>query len=618
MAYDIYTKLLMHMDSIPLIDECGNTITNNSVTLNSNNYKFGNGSAYFNGSNSSLTINSSNFNFGLNNFTIEGFVYMNSYSGTIAGGTLFGTNVTGLNGWTLNLGENISKLRLISNLSGTWKDDITVSTGMGVPLQTWTHIALVRNADIIYIFVNGNLSAQKSGFLNYNFTGSLYYIGYFNNGAGVVACLNGNIDELRISNIARWTSNFTSPIHPYKKYYLINNNNQYKYFNKTTFLMSNLTNNPPIANDYRNYGNEDLSYLCTSYNQEVLQITNFATLGSGKYGYVDCNNKFLNVNENNNSNISYTKLLMHFNNIPFTDVCGHTITNNGVTLDTTTKKFGSGSGYFNGSSYLNIGYNSDLDFNSNDFTIDFWFYPTNAVRTALFASNTDYWLGIDYNYNGTRNINIWVSSNGTSWNILNADSGGNGIGTISLNLNTWNHIAFVRHGNNWLSFINGVIDKNVTASGSVISKNEVRHIGKWGAGSLANPNGYINEFRISNGIARWTSNFTLPTRQYNIGKYLIQDNTTNIIYTYNGTTLIQSASQTIDSSNFITNGFDDLTLITNTIWNSIFSDITHARILYYSIDTTTIESDLSCNINNYRPIDDLQNQFTIDLFQDNT
>jgi hypothetical protein len=217
----------------------------------------------------------------------------------------------------------------------------------------------------------------------------------------------------------------------------------------------------------------------------------------------------------------YTKLLLHCEGADgsqvFTDSSPvpKTITAYGdAQIDTAYAKFGIASGLFDGGGdYLTIPASADWDFGSGNFTIDFWFRPIDANRYALFASSTDYWLGIDYHYNGTQNINIYASSNGTSWNLITADVGGNGIGTASLTLNAWNHVAFVRNGNNWMTFINGIKNIDITVIGSVVTKNEAKRIGLWGNGSYA-LRGSLDEFRIVKGLAVWTANFTPPNVPY--------------------------------------------------------------------------------------------------------
>ena len=70
---------------------------------------------------------------------------------------------------------------------------------------------------------------------------------------------------------------------------------------------------------------------------------------------------------------SYTKLLMHCNASPFVDVCGKTVTNTNVIVETDIKKFGAGSAHFGGvTSNFMISNSADLNFGTGDFTIDFW------------------------------------------------------------------------------------------------------------------------------------------------------------------------------------------------------------------------------------------------------
>jgi len=123
-----------------------------------------------------------------------------------------------MSGFNFNLGQDINSMRFISNLGGGWRDELVVPTGKGVPLKVWTHVAFTRAAGTIYIFTNGKLVASGSGFANYNFnTAYNLGIGYFNDGTNV-RFLSGYIDEFRLSNVARWTADFTPSVLPYFSY----------------------------------------------------------------------------------------------------------------------------------------------------------------------------------------------------------------------------------------------------------------------------------------------------------------------------------------------------------------------------------------------------------------
>ena len=136
---------------------------------------------------------------------------------------------------------------------------------------------------------------------------------------------------------------------------------------------------------------------------------------------------------------------------------------------------------------------------SGDFEFAFDFYPSVASRAALFAPNHDQRIGMDFTYNGTRNINIWLSSNGTSWSPITADSGGLGIGSASLALNAKNTIVWRKSGTNHKTILNGVIDINVTASGApYFLSTEIFRIGIWGQNGYP-LTGKIGNFKVYNG-----------------------------------------------------------------------------------------------------------------------
>jgi hypothetical protein len=182
-------------------------------------------------------------------------------------------------------------------------------------------------------------------------------------------------------------------------------------------------------------------------------------------------------------------------------------------------KFGTGALSFDGTGdYLLVSPNPDLEFGSGDFTIELWWYPTSTARQALYHGSfgTDWSVGIDYNSVSTNKIGIWASSNGSSWNLVNADGGGNGIGTTTISQNQWTHIAYVRSGTSWMLFVNGSRDLNITGlSGTIVNRATSRKaIGAWhSTGSLSQTSGYFDDFRITR-FARYTANFSVPASAF--------------------------------------------------------------------------------------------------------
>jgi hypothetical protein len=173
----------------------------------------------------------------------------------------------------------------------------------------------------------------------------------------------------------------------------------------------------------------------------------------------------------------------------------------------------------NSNNFLTTAATSALEFGSGNFTIEFWWYPTSTTRQALYHASygTDWSVGIDFNSTGVQSIGIWASSNGTSWNLLNADPGGNAVGTLIVNQNAWNHVAYVRNGTTWQSYLNGVLDKSITGlSGTIVNRaSSAKAIGSWwSTSSMSTATGYISGFRIITGQAVYTSAFTPTNRPF--------------------------------------------------------------------------------------------------------
>jgi len=209
-------------------------------------------------------------------------------------------------------------------------------------------------------------------------------------------------------------------------------------------------------------------------------------------------------------NDQYTKLLLHLdNNVTDDSASSHSVTNNNVTFSSGTKKFGTHSASFNGSTAdLVLSDSADWHFGSGNFTVDLWFYPTdlssieNIIGQWPGASNRGWRI---YNSAASK---IWFSystdgTTNTEFNIENSD----------INMNDWNHLAWVRDGSTMRVFVDGTqITTHNCGSDSLNNSTADLYVG-----SLENANyfnGYMDEIRISKGIARWTSNFTPPTEPY--------------------------------------------------------------------------------------------------------
>ena len=217
-----------------------------------------------------------------------------------------------------------------------------------------------------------------------------------------------------------------------------------------------------------------------------------------------------------------TVLLMHCDGTPFTDSSSYnqTITNAGsVITSTAVKKFGTASFYTNGSVgnyYLSVT-SSALMFGTSNFTIEFWMNPSDPTSITrnqrlmgnlpLGAYNSGSWA-IGYNTvdNGKLHVDVANGVNGL-------------IATTGQVAGTWYHIALVRNGSTWYFFQNGVQQAITTSSASLDNGGAARpvYIG-WSGFSTSSANeyynGYLDEIRFTNGVALYTSNFSVATEPF--------------------------------------------------------------------------------------------------------
>ena len=205
----------------------------------------------------------------------------------------------------------------------------------------------------------------------------------------------------------------------------------------------------------------------------------------------------------------YTKALLHFNgddeSTIFTDESGKTWTAYGnAQLDTAQKKFGTASGYFDGTGdYIQTPAQADFNFGTDDFTVDFWFNPSRLTYQYLFALQHG---------TSTYKMSMYItSSTQIGWTISGALGEAGSTFSCSLSVGTWYHFAFVRSSGVFKFYLDGVL-KSTYSTNVYDFTDGNNYIGIRSDLSTAYQ-GYIDEFRISN-IARWTANFTPPTSEY--------------------------------------------------------------------------------------------------------
>lgn len=171
------------------------------------------GSTYFDGSGDALTIPANaNFNISAVDFTIECWVYVFA-----AGNNTIFTLGTGGSAthWMLQV-NSTGTVSFLTN-SGTWTWANTYTTTATIPLNTWAHIAVVRNGSTSFnIYINGVSSLFTASFASGSgSTGTLFIGTYYNNFNNDGSWFRGYINNLRIvRGTAVYTANFTPPTAP--------------------------------------------------------------------------------------------------------------------------------------------------------------------------------------------------------------------------------------------------------------------------------------------------------------------------------------------------------------------------------------------------------------------
>lgn len=222
------------------------------------------------------------------------------------------------------------------------------------------------------------------------------------------------------------------------------------------------------------------------------------------------------------SNASAVSLYLPFDsNINDASANAHTVTaTGGAGISSAQSKFGSNSALFDGSDdALVVSNSSDFNFGTNDFTIELFFYQTNNSSrndiAGTYSGSTTGW-GISTNTSNTNEIQVYFGNNV----VLNS-------GASAYSLNKWHHLVVCRSDSSLKLFIDGKNIVSATNTTNITGGNNLR-VGA--VSSSANATflffaGYIDDFRVTKGIALYDQNFVPPSQA--VGASLSGANETN-------------------------------------------------------------------------------------------
>lgn len=203
-----------------------------------------------------------------------------------------------------------------------------------------------------------------------------------------------------------------------------------------------------------------------------------------------------------------TLLLANFTNAGIFDgaMQNNLVTVGNAQINTAVTKYGTGSMYFDGSGdYLSMYATPNLTFGSGDWTVECWIYLPSLSSTyyAIASQRTGDTLS-------TIGWALFVNTSKVGINCSNGSSSVTAENTTVLTTNTWYHVAAVRTGNNLITYVNGIGSTPASFTGSVVVAGSTTYVGFASGSAITAFSGYIDDLRITKGVARYVTNFTPP------------------------------------------------------------------------------------------------------------
>ena len=181
-------------------------------------------------------------------------------------------------------------------------------------------------------------------------------------------------------------------------------------------------------------------------------------------------------------------------------------------LDSAQSKFGGSSLLLDGSGdYLTQGAAADWKFLSDgtvDYTVEFFVRPAvNNITQVILGTDgvASSRVGISIDINPSGYIDVLLGK-GTNGSYSARITGSTVIPTAS-----WSHVAVVMYSGTLYVYLDGVLEGSaVPSSPSSSNPDAALQIGRYKGGGSLYYNGHLDELRITNGVARYTSAFTPP------------------------------------------------------------------------------------------------------------
>jgi hypothetical protein len=161
------------------------------------------GSGYFNGTSDGLSVtnNASAFTF-TGDFTIETWFYIRSITVTGGASPVIASGTNSANNWLIYIQTG--------NFYFAWNgSNVLVSSSITIPLNAWSHLALVRSGSSVTFYLNGVGIGSATSSSSFTLNNSVLYVGQSTATGGF---LDGYLSNLRIvKGVAAYSGAFTPP-----------------------------------------------------------------------------------------------------------------------------------------------------------------------------------------------------------------------------------------------------------------------------------------------------------------------------------------------------------------------------------------------------------------------
>lgn len=202
---------------------------------------------------------------------------------------------------------------------------------------------------------------------------------------------------------------------------------------------------------------------------------------------------------------SSVAILMHMDgtngSTTFIDSSSHNfaITPSAATITTAQSKFSGASGDFTSNGSATFTSSAALGVGTGDFTLEIWFRIASLANCDIFT----------FQNVASGSFAMLMESNGALTIVDGASYLSHGTAGL-IATNTWTHLAVDRVGTTIRTAVSGVVDKSFSYS---LNPGNSPKMGVNSTGFSA-CSAFFDDFRFTNGVGRFSSNFSVPTLPY--------------------------------------------------------------------------------------------------------